>query len=134
MLKCAAATLLLLSLTFTADVMTAGEPACCHCGRQHNCRKVCRLVCEMKEVTKVTYGCQCEDVCIPGPSSRERVCSCGECDACSRKSYAWTPHCARVKTRKVPVRHEQKVSKPTYRWVVEYVCDECASHPARQSP
>lgn len=105
----------------------AGGGHCCHCGSESPCQKVCRLVCEMKEVTKVTYDCKCEDICVPGPSTRTPVCSCGSCDTCTKKKYLWTPHCAQVKTRKVPVKREEKVLKPTYKWVVEYVCDQCAA-------
>ena len=105
----------------------AGGHHCCHCGRESGCKKVCRLVCETKEVTKVTYDCKCEDICVPGPSTRTPVCSCGSCDECGKKAYIWTPHCAQVKTRKVPVKREEKVLKPTYKWVVEYVCDQCTA-------
>jgi len=111
----------------------AGGHRCCHCGRESGCQKVCRLVCETKEVTKVTYDCKCEDICVPGPSTRTPACSCGSCDECGRKAYIWTPHCAQVKTRKVPVKREEKVLKPTYKWVVEYVCGQCAADHAHHA-
>lgn len=93
----------------------------CECSPQ----KVCRLVCEMKETTKVTYGCKCEDFCVPGPSQRcQADCACGHCSEC--KANSWVPTCAKVKTRKVLDKKEEKVMKPTYKWVVEYLCPECA--------
>jgi hypothetical protein len=126
-MKYVASTLILVAAALSTVYLRAGGPCCCHCGCESSCRKVCRVVCEMKEVTKVTYDCKCEDICIPGPSSRERVCNCGHCDACCQKSWQWTPSCATVKTRQVPVRKEEKLKKPTYKWVVEYVCDRCAA-------
>lgn len=109
----------------------AAEPGCCnHCGCQSNCRKVCRLVCETKMVPKVTYTCECEDFCVPGPSQKCSVpCNCGNCcdGSCGNHcKTAWVPTCAEVRTRKKPVRHETMVEVKSYKWVVEYVCGDCS--------
>lgn len=104
-----------------ASYSPAGGPCCQRCGCQDSCRKVCRLVCEMKETVKTTYSCVCDDVCVPGPSKN----CVSDCDRCSQPTQV--PTCARVKTRKLLVKHEEKVQRPTYRWVVEYVCDGCAA-------
>ena len=100
-----------------------GEP-CRHCGRLCECQPVCRLVCEMKEVTKTTWGCKCEDVCVPGPSQRcFSDCNCGHCQDC--RAHAWIPTAAYLKTRKVPVKQVEKMMKPSYRLVVEYLYPAC---------
>ena len=103
----------------------AGGGCCDRCGCEAECCRVCRVVCEMKETKKVTYCCKEEDICVPGPSQRcVSKCDCGHCAAC--RQVEWQPTVAYVKTRKVPVKHEEIVLKPTYKWVVEYVCPHCA--------
>ena len=104
-----------------------GSHNCCqHCGCQCECEKVCRLVCETKVVTEATYDCKCEDFCVPGRSQRcGSDCGCGHCAACRQTS--WIPVCATVKTRKVLVKKEEKIQKPTYKWVAEYLCPQCAT-------
>ena len=112
---------------------TAGHGDNCgqHCGCSCECQKICRLVCETKEVTKVTYRCKCEDFCVPGPSQRcQNDCNCGHCDSCNQ--VTWIPTCAEVKTRKVLVKTEEKTKKPSYRWVVEYLCPQCANGPVQK--
>jgi hypothetical protein len=108
-------------------VAWAGDGVCSHCRRCCECQKVCRVVCEMKEVTKTTYSCKCEDFCVPGKSCRvDNACSCGHCADCRKQ--AWVPTAAYIKTRKVPVKHVEKKLVPTYKLVVEYVCPQCAGH------
>ncbi len=95
---------------------------CCdHCGCQSNCQKVCRVVCEVKKVPKITYCCECEDICIPG-----RSCRCKVCDECGHHKIVYTPTCGEVITRKKPVRKETLEEKVTYKWVVETLCCNCA--------
>lgn len=97
---------------------------CHHCGRAADCCKVCRLVCETKEVPEVVYECKCEDFCVPGPSSRCKECVT-DCEGCTHKVYQWTPGGAKIHTRKVLVKKEIKVKKTTYKWVVEDLCKNC---------
>lgn len=113
--------------------------ACQRCGCQSQCRKTCRVVCEMKEVKHVCYSCKCEDFCVPGPS-----CKCGEtceCDPChsGRCKFLgclfgdgkihrsiWKPSCeATLLTRNKLYKYEITKKVPTYKWVVEYCCDQC---------
>lgn len=108
---------------------------CQHCGCQCECRPVtCKVVCEMKEVTKVTWGCKCVDFCVPGRSTKVAPpCGgCGSCDAC--KTVQWIPGCAEVRTKVVPVKHEQKIKVPVYKWVVVDLCPRCAANPACTNP
>ena len=109
-------------------VDSLGHAGCCsHCGCNCACEKVCRMICEMKDVKKTCYTCKCEDFCVPGPSQRcQSACgNCGHCKDCREASFI--PTAAYIKTKKVPVKHETVVKKPTYRFVVEYVCPKCAA-------
>ncbi len=65
---------------------------CNHCGCQAPCQKVCRVVCEMKDVKVTCYCCKEEDICIPDHSKKcGEVCEPNpcclahptECDACA---------------------------------------------------
>lgn len=115
---------LLLTTCVPAIAAWNGSQCCDHCGCESTCKKVCRWVCEMKETSKVTYGCKCEDFCVPGPSHRHKsACSCGHCDSCL--APVWQPVCAEVKTRKVLEKKVEKIMKPSYKWVVEYLCPNC---------
>lgn len=99
---------------------------CSHCGCSCECQKVCRLICETKEVKKTCYTCKCEDFCVPGPSQKcATTCGCGKCKEC--REAACVPTVAYIKTKKIPVKHEEIIKKPSYRWVVEYVCPKCAA-------
>ncbi len=95
---------------------------CDRCGCQSACRKVCRVVCETKKVPKVTYSCECEDFCVPGPSCHSVV-----CDECGKKKHVYTPTCAQARTRKKLVKHETFEDVQSHKWVVETMCDACAS-------
>lgn len=113
-----------LAMLTVPAVATWNGLRCERCGCDSSCQKVCRLVCEMKETTKVTYCCKCEDFCVPGPSVRCKPdCNCGQCESCQK--YNWQPTCADVRTKKVLDKKVEKVVKPTYRWVVEYLCPTC---------
>jgi len=94
---------------------------CDRCGCQCACQKVCRLVPTTKKVPKVTYTCECEDFCVPGPSDH-----CVTCDECGKKKHVYTPTCAKVRTRTKLVKHETMEEVPTHKWVVETVCNGCA--------
>jgi hypothetical protein len=108
----------------------AGDGRCDRCGCCCQCQAVCRVVCEMKEVSQTTWCCKCEEVCVPGRSQRcDCDCSCGHCPQCREQS--WVPTAAYVKSRKVPVKHVEKVKKPSYRLVVEHICPHCAQAPTK---
>ena len=47
--------------------VTAGE-LMYGCMTRPACGKVCKLVCETKTLTTTCYGCECDQICIPGPS------------------------------------------------------------------
>lgn len=94
---------------------------CAHCGCNCCCQKVCRVVCTTKKVPKTTYTCECEDFCVPGKSEH-----CVTRDECGKKKHVYTPTCAYVRTKKKLVKHETNQEVPTYKWVVEYLCDNCA--------
>jgi hypothetical protein len=106
----------------------ANNYCCSSCGCCQQPRKVCRLKCEMKPVTTFEYGCECEDVCMPGPSKRCGSCWVPDCSAwCGcRKEIKWQPTCSchirkRVYLTKVPVTKDV----PVYTCVVECVCTGC---------
>ena len=115
-------------LVLNANAVGAHDQCSDSCGCKPRIRKVCRLVCETEEVTGTKFDCECEDFCIPGPSEKcdvECECDCKSHHGKSRPT-AWKPsRCAEVRTRKKLVIKEEKKEVPKYRWVVEYVCDEC---------
>jgi hypothetical protein len=112
---------------------------CCHrCGCHACCHKVCRVICETKTVGEVTYTCECEDFCVPGPSIRcgtksDCDADCEGCEHCHQKPN-YVPGCATVHTRKKLVRHVTQKQVPNYRWVVEYLCDGCAEKCQSDTP
>ena len=93
-----------------------------HCGCSANCSKVCRCIPDIKKVPKTTYTCECEDFCVPGPSEH-----CVVCDECGNKQHVFTPTCAKVHTRKRPVKHETVQEVKTYKWVVVNLCPTCCA-------
>ena len=70
---------------FPTEAM-AGEGCCSHCGCSANrCKKTCRLVKVDRKIVTTCWGMQCEDFCVPGPSTPdckhcETVCSNGPDD------------------------------------------------------
>jgi hypothetical protein len=88
------------------------EADCCGtCGCRNNCNKVCRVVCEMKDVKEVRYKVVCEDFCVPGRSDK---CGC-----------KWIPGCADVHTKRKLVKYEVTCKKPEWKWKVENLCPSC---------
>jgi hypothetical protein len=100
-----------LALGSMALVAQAGHSCCQKCGCQEEVQKVCRLVCEMKEVKKVTYSLKCEDVCLRGKSER--------------KGCEHIPTCKKIRTVRRLVKHEEATQEPAYKCVVEYLCPRC---------
>jgi hypothetical protein len=116
--------------------------ACQRCGCQSHCRKICRVVCEMKDVKQICYSCKCEDFCVPGPSCKcGEICECDPCHSgCGCKCFGclfgdgkihrtiWKPSCeSTLFTRNKLYKYEITKKVPTYKWVVEYCCGECQS-------
>jgi hypothetical protein len=71
------------------------------CDSPPTCGKVCRLVCETKKLTAICYGCECDEICIPGPSrpgcKHCATCGadadCGECDSSCTGCQGHPPAC-----------------------------------------
>ena len=136
---CQLALLALCVFIETSGPARAGEDCCADCGCIAECRKVCRLVCEDREIEAVCWGCQCEDFCVPGPSTPccqdcEKI--CGACPGCKGEGvYAeprellwtrWLPGCtARISTKKKLMRRIETRKVPGYKWVVEDLCADC---------
>jgi hypothetical protein len=131
-----------LALVSAASTSVAGDCCCSHCGCGCACEKVCRLVCEEKEVDVICWGCLCEDFCLPEPS--EPGCKhcktvCADCDApcvegapyVEPKQFVWRSWipatCAKLFTRKKLYKKVEKVTVPSYKWVVEDLCPHCES-------
>lgn len=132
---CIVLAVLLASLVTHLAVAGGG---CQHCGCDCACQKVCHLVCEEKKVVVTCWGCKCEDFCVPGPSKPgckqcETVCEfCGEDDSkeiCVRpKKFGWRewcPGCASVYTKKKLMRRTITKKVPSYKWVIEDLCEKC---------
>jgi len=126
----------------TGGSVEAGEGRCTCCQQSCGCNKVCRLVCEEKQVEVICWGCQCEDFCVPGPSKKlgthcKSVCDeCGTDGAavdCSKPQSApkrhvwaeWCPSFAKIFTRKKLMKRVEKVKVPHYKWVLEELCPQC---------
>ena len=111
----------------------AAADCCNDCGCQCQCCKVCRCVPEVKKVPKITYCCECEDFCVPGPSKicgYKCVCP-DDCDCgCSlfhhaHKEPIWQPTCAKVHTRHVLVKKEEMKEVCSWKWEVVDLCPKC---------
>lgn len=127
----------------------SGQCRCDRCGRAGG-HKICRLVCETKEVDVTCWDSECEDFCLPGPGKmgcrhHEKVCtrggSCADgcCDAgcdsvgsgnCGRggKWFAWRvtiPGCARIFTKKNLMKKTVTKEVCVYRWKIENLCGSC---------
>lgn len=129
---------------------------CAQCGCKAHCHKICHVVCEMKDVKKVCYCCKDVDVCIPGCSEKcGEVCEPNpccqvhpvDCEACAGHHHSfldrlfdchhsccesrtvWEPSCSgRVRECTKLMKYEVSKKVPTYKWVVEYCCDNCCEH------
>ena len=117
----------------SCDPVMYGDPGCdpgyCNgCG----CRKVCKVVCEMKKVKKTVWVVECEDFCAPLPRlGCHHGCSpcaanCGACKACkdccdpcaSLQRPIVPPKCGKVRTKKTLVKKEIECEVPVYKCVV----------------
>lgn len=130
--------LVLVILVVISSRARAGSSCCAHCGCTDGCQKVCRLVCENKKITTTCWGCQSEDFCVPGPSQANgRYCDvvCNDNDTkapCVQpKRFAWTewiPGDAKVYTKKKLMKRTITKTVPSYKWVVEDLCPQCAAN------
>lgn len=134
-------TMLLASLSSLFLAGQARAAGCRHCGCHNGCRKVCRLVCEEKKVEITCWGSKEEEFCIPGPSRpgcKHCETVCAECDdkhdpkspLVLPKKFVWTewiPGCAKVHTRKKLMKRTITKTIPSYKWVVEDLCDQCTA-------
>ena len=117
-----------------------GTPTHCgHCGCAAPCKRMCKVVPDVKEVKKVVWQVKCEEFCTPYPGCPGHKCDggCNEgcaagcdvgCDAgcgkgCGRAIVA--PECGPVRARKILVKKEITVQVPTFKCVPCYGCDSC---------
>lgn len=134
----AATALLLAAVWCTA---AGAEGVCAHCGACCCCQKVWHPVPEEKKVEVPCWGCKCEEFCVPGPSCEgcqhcKTVCdNCNEpCDPkkphSEPKKFLWTdwfPCCAQTYTRTKLMKKVETVKVPSYKWVEEDLCPQCAA-------
>jgi hypothetical protein len=124
-------TALWIAVMLVASFAEAGDHgSCTSCGCHCGLKPVCRLVCEMKEVTEWCYDCKCEDFCVPGPSKK-----CGEecqpdCTSPHGKSChtLWQPSCGKAHQRTLLIKYPVKKLVPAYRCEVVHMCDRCCHH------
>ena len=120
---------MLMALASVAEEKPAAPKHDGHCDACGSCdcvRKVCVPTMTEKTITKVCWGYNCEEFCIPGPS----VCCGKQChrdDCGSWWHFLWKPTCAEVRTKHVPVKHEVKRKVPKVEWKVEERCAACRS-------
>ncbi|HEX3657716.1 MAG TPA: hypothetical protein VHV55_18145 [Pirellulales bacterium] len=121
-----------MTMSFVAlAVMISQAPAGNHHNRCNQCgcgvKKVCRLKCEMKDVTTYRYESKCEDFCLPGPSKccgSKWVCDCES--LCGRhKEHMWQPRCGHMCHRKVLVKIPVTKKVPAYTCEVVCLCGSC---------
>ena len=124
-------------------VETCGDPGCCgHCGCQSNCKKYCKVVCEMKEVKKHVWVVKCDEFCTSLPNCGRKCCggcdSCtpdatcsdcraGKCDPCAveKNKRIVPPRCGKMRVKKTLVKKEIVCKVPSYKCVVVYCCSSC---------
>ncbi len=131
---------LLFSHLTIASRSLANDRCCAHCGCHERVNKVCRLVREEKKITATCWGVEEEAFCVNGPSCEgckhcETICRKDRSDkadskVCSEsKALTWTnwiPQSnASVLTKKKLMKKTVTKSVPSFRWVVEDLCDQC---------
>jgi len=134
--RVAAAGTLLAILVLSGLRSRADHPVCQRCGAPR-CARYCRLVRQEKKVTVPCWGYEDEEICLPGRG--QRFCEHGDV-ACDERDQAgnvrfrtkrfvwseWSPRSAgQVKTHRKLMRKTVTKTVPSYRWVVETLCDDC---------
>ena len=121
-------------------IATAGDGCCAHCGCGANrCRKVFRLEKADRKITTTCWGMECEDFCVPGPSTPEykqceTVCQNGPDDGniCHKPKklvwISWIPGCdAEIFTKRKLMKKTVTTTVPSFKWVVEDACPQCVA-------
>lgn len=124
----------------TARAGSACELCCALCGKSEAQTKVCRLVCEEKKITVTCWSCETEDFCLQGPNwptCRNVDVACGELDPegeCANphpKLFVWSVWkpltCPKLMTKKKLQKKLVTKKVPSYKWVVEDLCQACES-------
>ncbi len=109
-----------------ASAKDAAHDSCDRRGCGHSCNScdcgtVCKLVCTVKEIETVCYGCERGRVCIPGPSHRCQKCRQQACKCDCRSKLVWTewiPGRAHVACRNTLKKYVVTKEVPSYKWVV----------------
>ena len=119
--------LALVVLNASAALAGQGPSPCPGCGCVKT-RKICRLVCEMKEDINYEYDVDYDDYCLPDTSKitgKKWVPNC-QCPFKCRKVLLWQPRCVcKIHTRKTLVKIPVIKKVPNYNCVVESVCCGC---------
>lgn len=106
------------------------------CCNRPACGKVCKLVCEPTKLTAIGYGCECKEICIPGPSRQgckhcETRCCCDDDIKGGRPKmefcwYDWFAcGCAQPRTIRVLTKYQAEKKVPFYHWEVVDGCNCC---------
>ena len=127
----------------------AADRCCARCGCHDQVAKVCRIVREEKKIAVTCWGVQQEDFCIGGPSCP----GCEHCELLGKKDGGkkdgtgkadakvasepkrltwthWIPsQHASVFSKKKLMKRSITKSVPSFRWVIEDLCDKCKKEP-----
>jgi hypothetical protein len=119
---------------------------CCQLCGTPSCSKVCRLVCEEKKVSVTCWGVEEEEFCVPGRGVQvcthcEEVCDCqteaGEVQS-RPKLWSWREWqpCGdpEIRTKRKLMRKTVVKKVPTYKWVLQDLCEECRNAPPADLP
>ena len=122
----------------------AQSRCCAHCGCHERVTKICKLVKEEKKITATCWGVEEESFCVNGPSCEgcvhcETICKKDGADksdskVCSEpKKLTWTnwfPQSnASIYTKKKLMKKTVTKTVPSFKFVVEDLCERCRSHP-----
>ena len=109
----------------------AGDHGCCQCCPNCGCqqvRKVCRLVCEMRDQVTFEYDMDCNDFCPMGKSDKCGTRCVPDCSKwCGyRKEIIWQPHCScHPRTIRTLVKIPVIKQVPVYHCEVDRICCGC---------
>ena len=109
------------------------QPACCD---KPSCQQTaCKVVCEMKKVTKHVWVVECEQICVSNPGCKHSCrggCDngCSECGPCAEllSRPMVKPKCGKARCRKKLVKKEIVCEVPTYKCVVVPCGSGCDDH------
>ena len=121
--------------SWAVGVALAGDLMYGCCSRPA-CGKVCKLVCGTATLTAVGYGCECKEICIPGPSQpgckhcETRCCCDNELKGCPpRIEFCWYDWfacgCAQPRSVRVLTKYQAEKEIDAYHWEVVDGCDCC---------